>query len=58
MKNGCCRDCMKAFSKNGKVRIHELLIYRVVYAKFLSLREDQHYLSKDVNTVVVRGVTR
>jgi hypothetical protein len=19
MKNGCCRECMKAFSKNGKV---------------------------------------
>lgn len=21
MKNGCCRDCMKAFSKNGKVSV-------------------------------------
>jgi hypothetical protein len=21
MKNGCCRECMKAFSKNGKVSI-------------------------------------
>ena len=20
MKNGCCRECMKAFSKSGKVR--------------------------------------
>jgi len=25
MKNGCCRECMKAFSKNGKVSVQFLL---------------------------------
>lgn len=43
MKNGCCRDCMKAFSKSGKVSIFCLrLIYDSrVSVKFHVRREEQ-----------------
>ena len=46
MKNGCCRECMKAFSKNGKVseRYSHMMYFRVVFAKFHDFKEEPHYL--------------
>ena len=40
LKNGCCRECMKAFSKNKKVSNgYERIIYlRVAYAKCQDFR--------------------
>jgi hypothetical protein len=57
MKNGCCRDCMKAFSKSNKVIIFTKTMYRVVYVKFLDCREEQRFQQMDANIVVVRVVT-
>ena len=60
VKNGCCKDCMKAFSKHGKVSIqHFLYVIRVVYAKCLACKEDRVYhLLMAANSVVAMVATR
>ena len=58
MKNGCCRDCMKAFSKNGKVSIDSrlTLVFRVVCARCQDCKDDPLCPRKGVNTAVVMDV--
>ena len=53
MKNGCCKECMKAFSKTGKV-IYRANIYRVVCARYRDCREERHYQQMDASIVGVR----
>ena len=54
MKNGCCKECMKAFSKTGKV-IYRTNNYRVVCARYRDCREEPHYQLMDASIVDVRG---
>jgi hypothetical protein len=56
IKNGCCRECMKAFSKTGKVINLSIVMYiRVVYAKCLECKEDQPCHHKDASIAVARA---
>jgi len=58
MKNGCCRECMKAFSKTGKVRFTLCLYnYSLVYVKCLDFREGLLYQQMDASIAVVRAAT-
>jgi len=57
MKNGCCRDCMKAFSKNGKVFfLIKIKFFRVAYVKYQDYKEDQLYHPQDANFVAAKAV--
>ena len=56
MKNGCCRECMKAFSKNGKVSLSINFYIRVVFVRCQDFREDRLYHPMDASTVNARGV--
>jgi hypothetical protein len=58
MKNGCCRDCMKAFSKTGKVRIPIFIMFsRAAYAKSQDSKEEPLSQSMAANTVDVKDAT-
>lgn len=49
MRNGCCKECMKAFSKSGKVLV--CIKYRVACVKSPDFREELHYHQMDASSV-------
>ena len=55
MKNGCCRECMKAFSKTGKVSHLVLTIDRAAYAKYHAFKEGPPSPRMDANIVHARA---
>lgn len=58
MKNGCCRECMKAFSKNGKVSIRDNDANSLVYAKCLDFREELRFQRTDASTADAKDATQ
>jgi hypothetical protein len=67
MKNGCCRDCMKAFSKNGKVtlltsnislRFLNLIIYSLACVKSRDFREGLPFQPMDASIADARVAIR
>lgn len=58
MKNGCCRECMKAFSKTGKVSTPPIHFSRAVYAKCPGCSEGPHSLRMGASTAGARAATR
>lgn len=60
MKNGCCRECMKAFSKTGKVSISISLFtkYSHVCVKCPDFKEELLCLLMAANIADVKDVTQ
>jgi hypothetical protein len=58
MKNGCCRECMKAFSKTGKVSTLPIHLSRAVCAKSQDCSGGPHSLRMGASTVGARAATR
>ena len=60
MKNGCCRDCMKAFSKNGKVRLFWIIkiCFRAVSVKSLDFRGEPLCQGKAASIAGARAATQ
>lgn len=56
--NGCCKKCMKAFSKKGKEAkvFFSIYLYSLVYVRYQEQLGRSHYLLMDANIVDVMVV--
>lgn len=61
MKNGCCRECMKAFSKTGKVILAPLIfiinhLYLVLFMLSAETTEESYTAIEWVQVLRMQGM--